>query len=84
MQLGGKTIFPITLSGGPPLDGTDPVSGLKGGTEVFRAGVTMVRIYPKWTASNVNAQIQAVKDQLDAASRFGLRAWVGLFDAAET
>jgi hypothetical protein len=83
MQLGGKTIFPITLSGGPPLDGTDPVSGLKGGTEVARAGVKMIRIYPKWTASNVNAQIQAVKDQLNAASRFGLRAWVGLFDTAE-
>jgi hypothetical protein len=83
MLLGGKTVFPITLSGGPPLDGNDPVSGLKGGTEVARAGVRMLRIYPKWTAANATAQIQAVKDQLSAASRFGLRLWVGLFDTAD-
>jgi hypothetical protein len=83
MLLGGKTVFPITLSAGPPLDGNDPVSGLKGGTEVARAGVKMLRIYPKWTAANVTAQIQAVKDQLSAASRFGLRAWIGLFNAAD-
>ena len=37
MLLGGKTVFPITLGNGPPLEGNDPVSGLKAWTEVARA-----------------------------------------------
>jgi hypothetical protein len=82
MLLGGKTVFPITLGNGPPPEGIEPNSGLKGWTEVTRAGVKMLRIYPKWTAANVAAQIEAVKEQLAAASRFGLRLWVGLFDVA--
>jgi len=82
MLLGGKTVFPITLGNGPPLDGTCPDNGLKGCTEVSRAGVQMLRIYPKWSAANVAAQIKDVRDQLTAASRFGLRLWVGLFNAA--
>ena len=82
MQLGGKTVFPITLGNGPPLDGTCPDNGLKGWTEVARAGVKMLRIYPKWSAANAAAQITDVKGQLIAASRFGLRLWVGLYDVA--
>jgi hypothetical protein len=82
MLLGGKTVFPITLGNGPPLGGNEPVSGLKGWTEVARAGVKMLRVYPKWSAANVATQIQDVKEQLAAASRYGLRLWVGLFDAA--
>lgn len=83
MLLGGKTVFPITLSGGPPLGATDPDSGLKGWTEVARAGVKMLRIYPKWTAANLAAQIQDVRGQLAEASRYGLRLWVGLSDLAD-
>jgi hypothetical protein len=82
MLLGGKTVFPITLGNGPPVDGIEPVSRLKGWTEIARSGVKMLRIYPKWTAANADAQIQAVKDQLAAAGRFGLRLWVGLYDVA--
>ena len=82
MLLGGKTVFPITLGNGPPPDGNDPDSGLKGWTEVARAGVKMLRVYPKWNAANAATQIQAVKEQLAAASRYGLRLWVGLFDVA--
>ena len=82
MMLGGKTVFPITLGNGPPLEGTCPDNGLRGWTEVARAGVKMLRIYPKWSAANAAAQIADVKDQLVAASRFGLRLWVGLFDVA--
>jgi hypothetical protein len=82
MLLGGKTVFPITLGNGPPLGGNEPVSGLKGWTEVARAGVKMLRVYPKWSAANVATQIQDVKEQLAAASRYGLRLWVGLYDVA--
>ena len=82
MQLGGKTVFPITLGNGPPFDGTCPDNDLKGCTEVARAGVKMLRIYPKWTAVNVAAQIADVRVQLTAASRFGLGLWVGLYNVA--
>ncbi|HZQ64265.1 MAG TPA: hypothetical protein VFA66_03450 [Gaiellaceae bacterium] len=82
MVLGGKTVFPITLGNGPPLEGVCPDTGLRGWTEVARAGAKMLRIYPKWTAANVTAQLQAVREQLSAASRFGLRLWVGLYDLA--
>ena len=59
MLLGGKTVFPITLGNGPPLEGKDPAcSGLKGWTEVARAGVKMLRIYPKWNAANAAPQIR--------------------------
>lgn len=82
MLLGGKTVFPITLGNGPPFEGNDPASGLKGWTEIARAGVRMLRVYPKWNAANAATQIQTVKDQLVAASRYGLRLWVGLYDVA--
>jgi hypothetical protein len=82
MLLGGKTVFPITLGNGPPVDKNDPASGLRGWTEVARTGVKMLRVYPKWSAANAAAQIQAVKEQLAAAGRFGLRLWVGLYDVA--
>src|SRR5262245_55022664 len=82
MLLGGKTVFPITLGNGPPMGATFPDNGLKGWTEVARAGVKMLRIYPKWTAANAASTINDVKAQMAALSRFGLRYWVGLFDAA--
>jgi hypothetical protein len=82
MLLGGKTVFPITLGNGPPVDKNDPASGLRGWTEVARTGVKMLRVYPEWSAANAAAQIQAVKEQLAAAGRFGLRLWVGLYDVA--
>jgi hypothetical protein len=82
MLLGGKTVFPITLGNGPPVGADYPDGGLKAWTEVARTGVKMLRIYPKWTAANVATQLQTVRDQLNAASRFGLRLWVGLYDVA--
>src|SRR4029079_6021165 len=82
MMRGGKTVFPITLGNGPPLEGTCPDNGLRGWTEVARAGVKMLRIYTRVSAANAAAQIPGVRNQLVAASRFGLRLWVGLFDVA--
>ena len=83
MLLGGKTVFPITLSGGPPLGKTDPVSGLDGWTEVARAGVHMLRTYPRWTAATVAQQIEGLRQhELAAAAAHGLWLWVGLFDVA--
>jgi hypothetical protein len=81
MLLGGKTVFPITLSGGPPL-GKDAATALAGWNEVAQAGVNMLRVYPKWKAAGVAEQVKAVKDQLTAAEQCGLSLWVGLFDVA--
>src|SRR6266542_1801166 len=81
MLLGGKTVFPITLAGGPPL-AKDPATALAGWTEVAQAGVKMLRVYPKWNAANAAQLIQDTKDQLDAAEKCGLQLWVGLFDVA--
>jgi len=82
MLLGGKAVFPITLSGGPPLGKTDPVSGRDGWTEVQQAGVHMFRVYPQWDAATAGQQIQGVKQQLAAAFAQGLWLWVGLFNIA--
>ena len=82
MMLGGKTVFPITLGNGPPFEATCPDNGLKGWTEVARAGVKMLRTYPKWTAANTAAQIKEVGDLIGQAPRYGLHFWVGLYNVA--
>src|SRR6478672_13465453 len=82
MLLGGKTVFPITLSNGPPLTGKDPASGTNGWAEVAGAGVKMLRIYPKWDSATVTQQLQEVQAELIAAANRGLRLWVGLSDVA--
>jgi hypothetical protein len=83
MMLGGQTVFPITLANGPPQDATCPDNGLKGWTEVARAGVSMMRLYPKWDAATATAQIADLRTQMAAVTRFGLRFWIGLFHAAD-
>jgi hypothetical protein len=83
MLLGGKKVFPITLSAGPPLGKTDPISGLDGWTEVARAGVHMLRVWPPWNAAIAAQQIQGLNQhELSAAAAHGLWLWVGLLDVA--
>ncbi|HEX3455961.1 MAG TPA: hypothetical protein VHS03_15160 [Gaiellaceae bacterium] len=79
MLLGGNTVFPITLSAGPPRGNLDPISGQDGWKEVQQAGVNMLRYYPTWTAANAPQQIQAfVQHDLPAAANVGLWLWMGL------
>jgi len=80
--LGGKQVFPITLANGPPMAGTDPVTGRDAWGEVAGAGVDMLRVYPKWNAATAAQQIQQVQAELAAAAHHGLRLWVGLYDIA--
>jgi hypothetical protein len=82
MLLGGKTVFPITLAGGPPLTGKDPATGGNGWAEVANTGVTMLRVYPKWDSADLTQQIQSVQSQLVAAASHGLHLWVGLYNVA--
>ncbi len=80
MKLGGKRVFPITLSGGPPFGKDTTEADWK---EVAQTGVHMLRIYPKWNAANATQLIKDVRLQLDTAVECGLRLWVGLFDVAD-
>jgi hypothetical protein len=83
MLLGGKIVFPITVSGGPPLGKTNPVSGLDGWSELAKAGVHMLRVYPRWDTSTASQLIHALNQrELPAAAARGLWLWVGLFDVA--
>jgi hypothetical protein len=82
MLLGGKTVFPITLSGGPPLGQKDPIGGLDGWTEVQQAGVHMFRVYPQWSAATAAQQIQGLQQELASAAANGLWLWVGLYNVA--
>jgi hypothetical protein len=83
MLLGGKAVFPITLSGGPPLGQKDSVSGSDGWTEIAQAGVHMLRVYPQWSAATAGQVIQGLKqNDLPTAAARGLWLWVGLFNVA--
>lgn len=42
LRVGGRKVFPICLSNGPPPDGTAP-SGRNGLAEVAAAGVNLIR-----------------------------------------
>jgi len=70
LLVGGKKVFPIILSNGPP------PSGL---AEVAAAGVGFLRTGTGgWTQEFVNGQIQNERKQLDAAAQHGLRCWTWL------
>jgi hypothetical protein len=74
----GKRVFPVVLSNGPPLESTAP-SGRNGLAEVAAAGVTMLRTgRADWTAAQVDGQIAAERNLLDAAAAHGLSCWTWL------
>ena len=83
MQLGGKTVFPITLGNGPPLEEDLPrqrperVDGGRPGRCEDASHLSEMEC-----CECGRQLITDIKDQLAAASRFGLRLWVGLFDVA--
>jgi hypothetical protein len=78
LLVGGERVFPIGLSGPPPLGSTAPSSGLDAWAEVARAGVGFVRNYTVWTEAGMDEQLVAVAQQLDAAPRHGLQLWLAL------
>ena len=78
LLVGGKPLFPIGLSNGPPHDGIAPESGLNAWAEIASAGVRFVRNYTVWTTSGVGEQMLAVAQELDAAPAHGLQVWLAL------
>jgi hypothetical protein len=74
---GGKAVFPLGLSDGPPLGSATP-EGVDAWTEISRAGVRFLRNYTVWSAAAAAEQMFTVTQQLDAASTYGLQVWLAL------
>jgi hypothetical protein len=70
LLMGGKKVFPIVLSNGPPPTGL---------AEVAAAGVGFLRTGTgNWTTEFVTGQIQNERKLLDAAAQHGLHCWTWL------
>jgi hypothetical protein len=77
LVVGGKAVFPLGLSDGPPYTSKAP-SGRNAFAEIAAAGARFVRNYTVWTNAAAAEQLIAVTQQLDAASRQGLQVWLAL------
>jgi hypothetical protein len=78
LLIGGKKVFPIILSNGPPPSSVAP-SGRNGLAEVASAGVGFLRTGTgNWTPEFVAGQIQNERKLLDAAAAHGLHCWTWL------
>jgi hypothetical protein len=78
LLIGGKKVFPIILSNGPPPSSLAP-SGRNGLAEVASAGVGFLRTGTgNWTPEFAAGQIQNERKLLDAAATHGLHCWTWL------
>src|SRR5437763_1382957 len=78
LLVGGKKVFPIVLSNGPPPASVAP-NGRNGLAEVAAAGVGFLRTGTgNWSPEFVAGQIQNERTLLDAAGAHGLRCWTWL------
>ena len=66
----GRTVFPLVLSNGPPLDAFAEVAA--GGANFIRVG------RPHWSLESIDQQIAADREVLDAAAAHGLHCWLQL------
>lgn len=82
LLIGGERVFPIGLSDPPPVGSTVTNTGVDAWAEIAAAGVTFVRNYTEWDAATVDAQLQAVRGELDTATSYGLQLWLGLAGVA--
>ena len=80
---GGRKIFPLCLSNGPPADRTAP-SGRNGLAEVAAAGINMIRTgSAAWGAETAPGLIALERQKLDAAASHGLFGWLWLGDLTD-
>ena len=78
LLVGGKKVFPIVLSNGPPPSSVAP-NGRNGLAEVAAAGVGFLRTGTgNWSPEFVAGQIQNERTLLDAAGAHGLHCWTWL------
>jgi len=80
---GGRKLFPICLSNGPPRDGKAP-SGREGLAEIAAAGVNMIRSGNAiWGAETTPGLIALERQVLASAAAHGLLGWVWLGDLTD-
>ena len=82
LTIDGAKVFPVALAQPPPIGGQTP-SGSDAWNEVASAGVNFIRTGAvAWSLSQIDAQIAAERQVLDAAAAHGLHAWLQLGDVA--
>lgn len=80
---GGRKIFPLCLSNGPPRDRVAP-SGRNGLAEVAASGINMIRTgSAAWGPETAPGLIALEKQTLDAAAAHGLLGWLWLGDLTD-
>ena len=80
---GGRKVFPLCLSNGPPRDRVAP-SGRNGLAEVAAAGINMIRTgSAAWGAETAPGLIALEQQALDAAAEHGLFGWLWLGDLTD-
>ena len=80
---GGRKLFPLCLSNGPPADRNAP-SGRNGLAEVAAAGINMVRTgSAAWGVETAPGLIALERQKLDAAASHGLFGWLWLGDLTD-
>jgi hypothetical protein len=83
LRVGGRKVFPICLSNGPPPDGKAP-SGRNGLAEVAAAGVNLIRTgSAAWGPETAPGMIALERQKLDAAASHGLLGWLWLGDLTD-
>jgi hypothetical protein len=80
LEIDGQRVFPLGLSNPPPL-GKKASSGKDGLKEVADAGINLLRTgRGKWSAGDIDEEIAAERELLDAAASLGLHCWTYLGD----
>jgi hypothetical protein len=80
---GGRKVFPLCLSNGPPRD-RDAPNGRNGLAEVAAAGINMIRTgSAAWGPETTPGLIALEQQKLDAAAAHGLLGWLWLGDLTD-
>jgi hypothetical protein len=83
LTIDGRKVFPIALAQPPPVGGQTP-DGRDAWAEVASGGVSFVRTAAiPWSAAQVDAQLAAERQVLDAAAAHQLHAWLQLGGIAD-
>jgi len=78
LVVGGRKLFPIVLSNGPPLGAKAP-SGQDALAELAAGGANFIRVGRSiWNPDSIDQQIADERDVLDAAAAHGLHCWLQL------
>ena len=78
LVVGGRKLFPIVLSNGPPIGAKAP-NGKDALAELSAGGANFLRVgRPIWNLESIDEQIAAEREVLDAAAQHGFHCWLQL------